>query len=153
MISNCVWQERFGSSPSVLGKTIRVSAANSGETPTEYRIIGVLPPDFRYVGNDMLRSADTAMPLAASRQAYMVRLRQGVPPTLAEQRITQAVRSVASAIPLGWRGVRLESVHAHYVREVRPILIGLTVASGLVLLIVVTNIVVLMLLQALRRQK
>ena len=51
MISNALWQERFGSSPSVLGKTIHVSAANSGETPTEYRIIGVLPPGFRYVGN------------------------------------------------------------------------------------------------------
>jgi hypothetical protein len=62
------------------------------------------------------------------------------------------VRSVASAIPAGWRGVRLESVHAHYVREVRPGLVGLTVASGLVLLIVVTNIVVLLLLRALRRQ-
>jgi predicted permease len=83
----------------------------------------------------------------------MVRLREGVPVAFAAQRITEAVRSVASEIPAGWRGVRLESVHAHYVREVRPVLVGLTVASGLVLLIVVTNIVVLMLLRALRRQK
>jgi putative ABC transport system permease protein len=153
MISNALWQERFGASPSVLGKTVRVSAANSGETPTEYRIIGVLPPGFRFVGNYIRDPADTAMPLTAPRQAYMVRLREGVPPPLAAQRITEAVRSVASGIPADWRGVRLESVHAHYVREVRPVLVGLTVASGLVLLIVVTNIVVLMLLRALRRQK
>jgi predicted permease len=152
MISNALWQERFGSSPSVLGKTIHVSAANSGETPTEYRIVGVLPSGFRYVGNYIRAPADTAIPLTAPRQAYMVRLPQGVPPAIAEQRITQAVRSVASAIPPGWRGVRLESVHADYVRD-RPVLIGLTVASSLVLLIVVTNIVVLMLLRALRRQK
>jgi predicted permease len=153
MISNALWQERFGSSPGTLGKTIRVSRANSGETPTEYRIVGVLPPGFRYVGNYMRDPADTALPLTAPRRAYMVRLRQGVPPALAEQRMTQTVRSIASAIPPGWRGVRLESVHAQYVRDVRPVLIGLTVASGLVLLIVVTNIVVLMLLRALRRQK
>jgi hypothetical protein len=44
MISDALWQERFGASPSVLGKTIRVSAATSGETSTEYRIISVLPP-------------------------------------------------------------------------------------------------------------
>ncbi|HUQ95812.1 MAG TPA: ABC transporter permease [Bryobacteraceae bacterium] len=153
MISNALWQERFGSSPGVLGKTVRVSAANSGETPTEYRIIGVLPAGFRFAGNYIRDPADTAMPLSAPRQAYMVRLRQGVPRALAEQRISDAVRSAASAIPVGWRGVRLESVHAHYVRAIRPVLVGLTVASGLVLLIVVTNILVLMLLRALRRQK
>jgi hypothetical protein len=51
MIGNALWRERFGASPSVLGETIRVSAATSGDTPTEYRIIGVLPPGFRYVGN------------------------------------------------------------------------------------------------------
>ncbi len=51
MISDLLWRERFGASSSVLGKTIRVSAATSGETPREYRIIGVLPPGFRYVSN------------------------------------------------------------------------------------------------------
>jgi putative ABC transport system permease protein len=153
MISNALWQERFGSSPSVLGKTIRVSAANSGETPAEYRIIGVLPPGFRYVDVYYRDPPDTAMPLTSPRPAYMVRLREGVQPAFAAQRIAQAVRGVATAIPAGWRGVRLESVHANYVRDVRSILTGLTVASGLVLLIVVTNIVVLMILRALRRQK
>lgn len=153
MIGHALWQERFGASPTAIGQTIRVSAAYSGDTPTRYRIIGVLPPDFRFVGNYLRGPADTALPLTAPQTAYMVRLRQGVPPALAEQRIAQAVRSVATEMPPGWRGVRLESVHAHYVREVRPVLIGVTVASSLVLLIVVTNIVVLMLLRALRRQK
>jgi putative ABC transport system permease protein len=153
MISNALWQEHFDASPSALGKTIRVSAANSGDLPAEYRIIGVLPAGFRYVGNDRFDPADTALPLTAPRAAYMVRLRAGVPPAVAAQRITAAVRSVAVEIPAGWRGVRLESVHAHYVREVRPILIGVTVAAALVLLIVVTNVTVLMILRALRRQK
>jgi hypothetical protein len=83
----------------------------------------------------------------------MVRLREGVPTAFAARRITEAVRSVASEIPAGWQGVRSQSVHAYYVREVRPVLVGATVAAALVLLIVVTNIAVLMLLRALRRQK
>jgi putative ABC transport system permease protein len=153
LISDALWRERFGVSPTVLGKTIRVSAANSGEPPTEYRVIGVLPPGFRYVGNDRFDPADTALPLTAPRAAYMVRLRDGVPTTVAAQQISEGVRSVASEIPAGWQGVRLESVHAHYVRDVRPILIGVTVAAALVLLIDVTNVAVLMLLRALRRQK
>jgi hypothetical protein len=65
MISDGHWRERFGASPSVLGKIIRVSAATSGDTPTEYRIIGVLPPGFRYVGNYVRDPADTAIPLTS----------------------------------------------------------------------------------------
>ena len=60
---------------------------------------------------------------------------------------------LASEIPQNWRGVTLESVHSHYVRDVRPILIGVTMAAALVLLIAITNVSVLMLLRALRRQK
>jgi putative ABC transport system permease protein len=153
MISDGLWRERFGASPSVLGRTIRVSAATSGDTPTEYRIIGVLPPGFRYVGNYVRDPADTAIPLTSPRPSYMVRLREGVPTAFAARRITDAVRRVASEIPAGWQGVRLESVHAHYVRDVRAVLVGVTVAAALVLLIVVMNIGVLMLLRALRRQQ
>jgi hypothetical protein len=40
MIGDALWREHFGASPSVLGKTIRVSAATSGDTPTEYRTHG-----------------------------------------------------------------------------------------------------------------
>jgi predicted permease len=153
MIGDALWRERFGANPSVLGETIRVSAAASGDTPTGFRIIGILPPGFRYVGNHLRDPADTAIPLTSPRPAYMVRLRQGVPPAFAARRLTDAVRSVASEIPAGWQGVRLESVHAHYVREVRPVLVGVTVAAALVLLIVVLNVGVLMLLRALRRQQ
>jgi putative ABC transport system permease protein len=153
MIGDALWRERFGASPSVVGTTIRVSAATSGDTPTEYRIIGVLAAGFRYVGNYVRDPADTAMPLRSPRAAYMVRLREGVPTAFAARRITEAVRSVAAEIPAGWQGVRLESVHAHYVRDVRPVLVGVTVAAALVLLIVVMNIAVLMLLRALRRQQ
>jgi predicted permease len=153
MIGDALWRERFGGDPGVLNRIIRVSAANSGEPPTPYRIIGVLPPGFRYVGNYVRDPADTALPLTAPRAAYMVRLRQGVQTGVAARRITEAVRAVASEIPPGWQGVRLESVHAHYIRDVRPVLAGVTLAAGIVLLIVVTNIAVLMLLRALRRQK
>ena len=153
MISHALWQERFGSDPHVTEKTLRASAATSGETPTEYRIIGVLPAGFRYVGNYLRGPADIALPLTAPRTTYMARLREGVPVAFAERRITEAVRKGASAIPANWKGVRLESVQANYVRELRPVLVGVTIAAALVLLIVVTNIVVLTLLRALRRQK
>src|SRR5260370_534269 len=78
MIGNALWRERFGASPSVLGQTIRVSAATSGDTPTEYRIIGVLPPGFRDGGHHLRDPADAALPLTPPRAAYMVRCGEGV---------------------------------------------------------------------------
>ena len=64
------------------------------------------------------------------RRTYMVRLREGVPPGYAEQRITQAARSVATGLPPEWSGVRLESAHWRYVGQLQPVLVGITVAAG-----------------------
>ena len=50
-------------------------------------------------------------------------------------------------------GVRLESVQARYVAELRPVLVAASVAAALVLLIVGANVAILTLLRALRRQK
>src|SRR5688500_18821123 len=94
------------------------------------------------------------MPLTAPARAYMLRLREGVPQALAERRLTEAARQAAtSPIPDDWRGVTLESAHERYVGRIRRILVGVTIAVGLVLVIVCANVAVLMLLRALRRQK
>jgi len=87
-------------------------------------------------------------------RAYMVRLREGAAPAVAEARITDAIRRVPG-IKLGtdWPGVTLESVRDRYVKPVRPVLVSVMVASTLVLLIVTANVAILTLLRALRRQK
>ena len=71
----------------------------------------------------------------------------------AEQRITQAARSVATGLPPEWSGVRLESAHWRYVGQLQPVLVGVTVAAGLVLVVVCANLAVLMVLRTMRRQK
>ena len=83
----------------------------------------------------------------------MVQLREGVPVALAEQRITEATRRVATRIPSDWTGVHLESAHERYVASVRPVLIGVAVAGALVLVIACVNVAVLVLLRALHRRK
>ncbi len=56
----------------------------------------------------------------------MVRLRPGVPPALAERRLTEAALRVATDVPSDWSGVHLESAHERYAGRFRPVLVGIT---------------------------
>ena len=152
MIGNALWQERFGASPSVLGKTIRVSAANSGETPTEYRIIGVLPPGFRYVGNYIRDPADTAMPLTPHAGLYGA-LACRACPRLCGPADHRSCAECRVGHPLAGRASDWNQFTRTTVATCALFWLASPSPLRLVLLIVVTNIAVLMLLRALRRQK
>ncbi len=153
LISQALWRERFGTDPNIIGRSLRASRSNLAEPLETFRIIGVLSSEFHYARDYARGSMEFVAPSRTPRQTYMVRLRAGVPVAFAEGRITEAVRSVAKSFPPNWPGVRLESIHARYVTELRPMLYALTVAAGLVLVIVCVNVAVLMLLRAMRRQK
>jgi predicted permease len=151
LIGHALWRDLYGSDPSIVGRRIRTEPEGGG-TAESFQIVGVLPPEF-YFGRDSRAGVDLLVPLLSARRTYMVRLRDGVPRDYAEQRITQAARSVATGLTPGWSGVRLESVHWRYVGQLRPILVGITVAAALVLLVVCANLAVLMVLRTMRRQK
>ncbi len=153
LISHLMWRDRFGSDPNVVGRLFRANSASQAGPTETFRIVGVLPPEFRYVRSYARGIIDFVAPLRTPWQTYMVRLREGVPAAFAERRITDAARNVASSFPPNWSGVRLESVHEGYVSGLRPMLVAITVAAGLALVIVCVNVAVLMLLRALRRQK
>jgi putative ABC transport system permease protein len=153
LIGYALWQERFGADPNVVGRSFQASRSNLAEPLETFRIVGVLPPDFHYARDYARGVMEFAVPLMTARQAYLVRLRQGAPTALAEQRITEAIRSIGSNFPPNWQGVKLESMHERYVKELRPLLMPVIVATGLVLVIVCVNVAVLLLLRALRRQK
>jgi putative ABC transport system permease protein len=149
LIGYALWRDRYGSNPAALGGTIRAEAENAGGAKETYRIVGVLPPDF-YYGRE---GVDLLVPLTTPARTYMVRLREGIPPEAAERRITEAAKNVGVAIPADWSGVQLESAHERHVAQVRPALVGVTVAAGLVLVIVCANVAVLMVLRTARRRK
>ena len=112
-------------------------------------VVGVLPPAFW-----TSRTIDVMLPLRTGVvTTFMVRLREGVPVAEAERRITRLTEGAAKAIPAGWSGVRLRSVHEQYVAPLRPVLLAITTATVLVLAIVCANVVVLMLLRSTRREK
>ena len=153
LLGYALWQERFGADPNIVGRSFQASRSNLAEPLETFRIVGVLPPDFHYAREYARGVMEFAVPLTTARQAYLVRLRAGVPTAVAEQRITDAIRAGGSNFPPNWKGVKLESTHERYVKELRPLLLPVSLATGLVLVIVCVNVAVLLLLRALRRQK
>ena len=125
VIGESLWRRQFGGRDDVINRQITLSGR-------PYTIIGVLPPGF-YFGRDSGETVDVMVPLASTVRTYMVRLRAGVDPGLAEERITGAAQQVTSDLPADWTGVHLEGAHELYVAQLRPALLGITVARGLVL--------------------
>ena len=152
LIGHALWRDRFGSDPGVVGRILRADIESQPAQTETLRIVGVLPADF-YYGRDSREKVNLLVPLTTRVRTYMLRLREGVPVAAAERRITEAARSVASELPLDWSGVHLESVHGRYVGQLRPVLAGVTVAVGLVLVLVCANVAVLLVLRTMRRQK
>jgi MacB-like periplasmic core domain len=75
ILSHAFWQKEFGGSPDALGKSV---ALDSGA----YTIIGILPPDFRYLGEPLAGTAtsiDVWFPLAANQLIDRHRAGEGIP--------------------------------------------------------------------------
>lgn len=153
LIGQTLWQERFGADSAVIGRTFRARPANAAGQVELIRVVGVLPPGFRHVRELGRGEMELVLPLRAPMRTYMVRLRAGVPVEHARRRIEEAVRGVATSLPPAWTGIALEAVHARYVAGVRPVLVAITIAAGLVLLIVCANVAVLTVLRSMRRQQ
>ncbi len=148
MISHRLWQTRFGGDVAVLGQGFRAYVSDRPDEAETFTIVGVLPEGFWHLNP----YTEILVPLRAPSVPYLVRLRDGVSPATAADRITKLVRSGARAVPADWHAA-LVSTHASYVAVVRPMLLAVGAASGLVLLIACANVAVLLLVRASRRQK
>jgi predicted permease len=153
LISRRLWFSRYNGDSSVIGRSVLLAPAGGFADATPVRIIGVLNRPVRTVLTFERGEVDVIYPLREGAAVYLVRTRPGVTRATAEREIDRAFRSVATAIPAGWQGVRLESVNDRYVAPVRPVLVGVSIAVALVLAIVLANVSVLSLLRRVRREK
>ncbi|HJU66156.1 MAG TPA: ADOP family duplicated permease [Gemmatimonadaceae bacterium] len=148
LISHELWRGRFGGDSAILGRRIRAYVSDRPRDPEIFTIVGVLPADFWHLNP----YTQLLTPLRAASYPYIVRLREGVPPEMAERRIAALVRESLTTLPAGWK-VEMRSSHDQYTREMRPLLGAISAAVGLVLLIACANVALLVLLRGIRRQK
>jgi putative ABC transport system permease protein len=151
MLTHNLWQRRFASDPSIVGKTIVV---NDGAR----LVVGVLPPGFQFPVRDQLytpfRWDDS--PRASRTVNAVALLRPGATIEQARSEIASIARRLEETYPESNRGygVQVVPIRNSYVgNEENTIGIVLMAAVGFVLLIVCANLANLMLVRGAARQR
>lgn len=149
IISDRLWRTRFNGDPAIVGRTFDAYTSDRPDDADTFTVIGVLPANYWHSSP----FTEVITPLRIPAYPYVVRVRDGVPPAVAAERITALVRGAGLKLPVtDWR-VDLISSHARYVEQIRPLLLSVTTATGLVLLIACANVGVLLTLRATRRRR
>src|SRR5207247_2008243 len=162
IVTDAYWRQRYNSDPNVLGREIRVNGVPR-------KIVGVLPPDFRFLSSE----ARFFLPLTSQLQqrtpkqrhsggggTHMIaRLKPGATITEAQSQIDAHNAAVEKDNPeakmmvqAGFRSPMLP-LHADHVRSVRPTLLLMQAGVVFLLLIGAVNLVNLLLIRASGRAK
>lgn len=145
VISDALWQTRWGGDPDVVGRTFTAYSVDRPEESEVFTIVGVLEPDFWFLNG----FTEVLAPLRGGRPSYMARLRSGVSPAEAQA----VVRRWAETRGRESSDVTLRRAQDAYVEQVRPVLLTLGGVVGLVLVIALGNALSLVLVRALGRER
>ena len=144
VLSYGAWQRLFGGRPDVIGKRISINVKH-------HEIIGVMPPGFGLPN----QSAELYLPLGIDlhdgrNYSVIARLRRGVSPDAANAEMgTLAAQTARENVEMdsGWSATAVPLLE-HSVGSVRPALLVLFAAVGLVLLLACANVANLLLMRA-----
>jgi putative ABC transport system permease protein len=154
ILSNGLWQRRFGAAPDIIGRQISVNGQ-------PFTVVGVMPQGFEFPR----AAAELWSPLApdddlkANRRAHFLYTRARLKPGVTMEQAQAEMDIIASRLRQQYpdtnnqRGIRLASLSQESVAQIRPALLILLAAVGFVLLIACANVANLMLARAAARQK
>ena len=158
LLSYDTWRRHFGGDPNAVGRTVTFDPVLGPPVRTEYTVIGVMPESFQFPDSQtkVWRPAQLAAagPRGVPRGSMLARLADGVPLSAAESEVLPLVRRIR-ADQRNNEDSRYELVveQQELVRSVRPALVVLTVAVGLVLLLACINVANLLLARVAARQR
>ncbi|HET9176893.1 MAG TPA: ABC transporter permease [Terriglobia bacterium] len=154
VLSYSFWQSRFGGDRNLIGKSITLN----GEP---YTVVGIMPPDFQYPTFTELWTPLTVPPEAANDRGYrylrvMARLKPGVTIQQAQTEMNTIAGRLALEYPKTNKdqdATNLISLRQMISGDIRPALLVLLCAVGVVLLIACVNVANLLLAKTAGRQK
>jgi putative ABC transport system permease protein len=161
VIGETLWRRRFGGDAAIVGQFVTLG----GE---RHQIVGVVPRAFREVGRAQIASTEgpqvfvplTIDPARENRGNHVLRVAGRMRPGVSLDRAGDEMRRIAAALAeefpatnKDW-GVRLETLYDSMLDErVRPSLLMLLAAVGMVLLIACANVANVLLARGLARQR
>src|SRR3954465_14740074 len=152
VISHGLWKSRFGFAPAIIGKQVQMSARS-------LTVIGVMPPGFEYPEQTQIWVPSSVNLSEEPRDnrawSAIARLNPGIELKQAQTRVSAINAQLDQQFHetnKGW-DVSLSPLHERLVRDVKPSLLALVGAVGLVLLIACANVANLLLARSAARQK
>lgn len=151
VLSDSLWQQRFGPDPEVVGRTVSLD----GEP---FTIVGVMPRSFDFPSPEakawlplsLLDDDDIPHQRGLRWMEAVGRLADGATPEAATAETNAILRRLEAEYPdsnEGWGSATVHALHESLVGDVRPALLILLGAVGLVLLISCANLANLLLVR------